>query len=123
MGILSVAMALLFAGCIAVEQQPVQFSPVASEQSSLPEHLDKKLDIQLNTGYTRTLKAGSMWTHFGRVAQGEVFKPYHDIFTVEGAHIHEAYLVVANNTLVGFYLPAEQSFSPLSQKISLSFSK
>jgi hypothetical protein len=37
-----------------------------------------------------------------------------DVFTIEGAHIHEAYLVVdAGDQLVGFYLPAEQAFSPM----------
>ena len=33
-------------------------------------------------------------------------------FTVEGAHVHEAYLVIAGEKLVGFYLPVESSFAP-----------
>jgi len=31
---------------------------------------------------------------------------------VEGAHVHEAYLVVAGDRLVGFYLPVEKAYSP-----------
>ena len=112
----------MVAGC-AVEQHSTQFSPlVVSKQLQLA-RLDNQVNIRLNTGYSRTLKPGSLWTDVGSVAQGEVFKPYHDIFTLEGSNVHEAYLVVADNTLTGFYLPVERSFSPLNSKISLSFSK
>jgi hypothetical protein len=44
-----------------------------------------------------------------------------DVFTVEGSHIHEAYLVVDSGTLVGFYLPAEQSYSKLDQRTAITF--
>ena len=115
---------LLFAasGC-AVEQQTTQFSPMVTSKQSALERLDRQVDIQLNTGYARTLKSGSLWSDIGSITQGEVFKPYHDVFTLEGSQIHEAYLVVSNNTLTGFYLPFERSFSPLKPNIPLTFSK
>ena len=31
-------------------------------------------------------------------------------FTVEGANVHEAYLVLSGNVLVGFFLPVEGAF-------------
>jgi hypothetical protein len=109
-------------GC-AVEQHAVQFSPLAKNEHPSLSRLDQRIDFQLNTGYSRSLKSGSLWRDVGTVAQGEVFKPYQDVFTLEGSNVHEAYLVVANNTLTGFYLPVEGSFSPLSPKIPLTFSK
>ncbi|QJE00375.1 hypothetical protein HH212_10360 [Massilia forsythiae] len=43
------------------------------------------------------------------------------MFTLEGAHIHEAYLVIRDDTLVGFHLPAEAGFSPLRTPLPLRF--
>ncbi len=97
----------------------IRFSPVSVASS--PKTLDKQVDVFLPTGYTRTLKAGSQWLHVGTVSQGEVYKPHKDVFTLEGAHVHEAYLVVSSNSLVGFYLPVEHGFSSLDQHISLTF--
>lgn len=79
------------------------------------------MEVELDTGYSRKLKAGSQWVHTGTISQGEVYKPYKDVFTLEGAHIHEANLVVSNDQLIGFYLPVERGFSPLARKVSLKF--
>jgi hypothetical protein len=118
-----ILMACILFGC-AVEQIPTQFAPLGMENVALlPERLDQWTEITLNTGYRRNLKPGSLWTHIGSLAQGQVYKPYHDVFTLEGSQVHEAYLVISGNTLTGFYLPAERSFSPLTQKISLTFSQ
>ncbi len=118
----AVLLALLNIGC-AVEQHPTQFSPLVVVEKSKLARLDNLVNIQLDTGYSRTLKPGSLWKDIGSVTQGEVFKPYHDVFTLEGTNVHEAYLVVANNTLKGFYLPVERTFSPLNSQISLTFSQ
>jgi len=63
-------------------------------------------------GYARVIPQGSTWTRVGRVAEGDVYKPLDSVFTVEGAHVHEAYLVLADDRIVGFYLPVEKAFSP-----------
>ena len=47
-------------------------------------------------------------------AQGEVYKSRDQVLTVEGYHVHEAYLVVASDELMGFYLPVEHNFAPIS---------
>ncbi|WP_234480884.1 hypothetical protein [Paraburkholderia nemoris] len=39
------------------------------------------------------------------------------MFTIEGRQVHEAYLVVAKGSLVGFYLPGEAHFSPLDKPV------
>jgi hypothetical protein len=43
------------------------------------------------------------------------------VFTLEGANIHEAWLVIRGAALVGFYLPAERAFSPLTSPVPLYF--
>ncbi len=60
--------------------------------------------------YKREIRAGSQWRLVGRVAQGAVYRPIETVFTVESAHVHEAYLVIDGRTLVGAYLPVERAF-------------
>jgi methionine aminopeptidase len=113
---LAVAVAVAVSAC-AVRQTAVVMAPVATSEYTLV----SAAELQLNTGYRRSLKPGSRWTRIGHVPQGDVYKPVADVFTVEGAHIHEAYLVVEGDSLAGFYLPAENSYSALDQKIKLHF--
>jgi hypothetical protein len=68
--------------------------------------------VSVGPGYHRVIGRGSVWTQIGRSVEGDVYKPVDRIFTVEGAHVHEAYLVLAGDRVVGFYLPVERAFSP-----------
>ncbi|MFX8297360.1 hypothetical protein ABTL30_20295, partial [Acinetobacter baumannii] len=56
----------------------------------------------------------------GTVPQGVVYRPVGTIFTIEGRQVHEAYLVIADQRLVGFYLPGEQAYSPLSTAVPIT---
>ena len=64
---------------------------------------------------------GGRWRYIGRIPNGSVYQAAQGVFTVEGANIHEAYLVVQGRRLVGFYLPVEQAFSPLKEEVELAF--
>ena len=119
--ILCLLLATALAGCAQVAQVPASMTSLTPGADAAPVAMARPLQITLDTGYTRSVKAGSQWLKAGTVAEGSVFKPYRDVFTLEGAHVHEAYLVVSNGVLVGFYLPAERSFSPLKQKIDVTF--
>lgn len=114
------ALLLCLSAC-AVQHTPSAFTPLASATQSTPRTLAQETALTLGTGYGRTLKAGSAWRQVGAVPQGEVYRPVGDVFTLEGSNIHEAYLVLRADTLVGFYLPAEQGFSPLQSPVSLHF--
>ncbi len=107
----SASLMLFLAGC-AVQQTPAQLSALAPAAESGQQTLSSDIEWTLNTGYVRRLKKGSGWTKVGRLPQGDVYQPRNDVFTLEGAHIHEAYLVIEDGVLVGFYLPAERAFSP-----------
>ena len=65
------------------------------------------------------LGAGSRWRFAGVIPQGGVYRAAQGVLTVEGANIHEAYLVIRERQVVGFYLPVEQAFSPLGEAVPL----
>jgi hypothetical protein len=106
--------ALALAGCAPeVIRRPTQL--VASTEAGHPGGtLELLADavVQVGVGYTRTLRRGSVWITVGRIAEGDVYRPVDQVLTVEGAHVHEAYLVLEDNRLRGFYLPVERAFSP-----------
>lgn len=70
--------------------------------------------IEVHTGYHRMIPAGSVWEAIARLPHGLAYKRRNGVFTLEGAHIHEAHIVIDNRTLVGFYLPVERAFSPMA---------
>jgi hypothetical protein len=104
--------ALLLGACVSeVQRQKTQWLAT----SSAPQVIELKDDVKLvlSTGYTRVLAAGSQWREAGRITEGVVFKPVDGVLTAEGRHIHEAYLVLDGERVVGFYLPVEQDFAAL----------
>ncbi len=114
-------LALTLTACAAVQHSPVRLQPLAMSAQPAPRVLAQETRLTLDTGYTRTLKAGGRWRAAGAVDQGDVYRPVGDVFTLEGAHIHEAWLVVRDGVLVGFYLPAEHGYSPLGATAPLRF--
>ena len=113
--------ALTLTACAAVQHSPARLQPFALPGQPVPRVLAQETRITLDTGYTRTLKAGGRWRAAGTVDQGDVYRPVGDVFTLEGAHIHEAWLVVRDGVLIGFYLPAEHGYSPLGATAPLHF--
>jgi hypothetical protein len=72
-------------------------------------------------GYKRVLRYGSKWKFIGHISQGSVFEIQNDVFMLEAKHMHQAHLVLSsNNRLVGFFLPVEEAFVPLSASVQLS---
>lgn len=104
----------LLIGCAAeVVRYPVVFTPATSATSIDQRVVPRDIRVTLLTGYERVIHKGTIWRLAGSVPQGEVFSPVDGVFSVEGAHVHEAYIVVNNGRLLGFYLPVERSFSAL----------
>jgi hypothetical protein len=104
--------AILLAGCASeVVRSPVQLSAVAEAKRYVA---TKPVSILLDSGYERSIGSGTEFVEIGRIGQGRVLKPANTTFTIEGAHMHEAYPVVDGERIVGFYLPVERAFAPLS---------
>ena len=82
--------------------------------------LRSQTKIPVGPGYSRQLGAGSRWTHVGQVREGQVFRTKDQVLTIEASNVYEAYLVMDGDDIVGFYLPAVRSFSPISKRITLN---
>jgi hypothetical protein len=105
--------AVLAAGCASeVKRSPVDLVTAAPEggQRFVTTSVAQ---ARLDSGYTRTLGADTELVVVGRVAQGLVLRPTRTVLTVEGAHVHEAYVVHRDGQWVGFFLPVERAYSAL----------
>jgi len=67
----------------------------------------------------RTIAGGTTWNLIGTIPEGEVYKSNSQTLTVECSNIHEAYLVVRDKSVVGFYLPVERGFVTLPEPVAL----
>lgn len=105
-----------------VKYQPARLESVANEGTAFT----LAADIPIHgapCGFSRSLRKGSRWFAIGRLSEGVVYRSRDQVLTVECSNVFEAYLVVAAEKLVGFYLPVEKGFSPLSEPIQLNISR
>lgn len=112
--------AFIFIGC-AFDVIKIKKIPVQPDTSFPPKEMivvEENLIIELSTGYKRTIEKGTKWKYVSQISYGDVFKTKDQILTIEGSNIYEAFIVVSEKQLVGFYLPVEQAFSPLSKPVS-----
>jgi hypothetical protein len=118
--------ALLVVGQLACSAE-VQRWPSAllaeAPASPVPIYTVHPVQLQLAGGYERLIPARTEFIEAGRLKQGNILRPTRHVLTVEGAHVHEAYLVVIDDTIVGFYLPVERAFSPLEHRAKVSFTR
>lgn len=104
--------ALLLGACVSVQMQPTTLTPAPGGPTVIT--VERDTEVKLDTGYTRTVRAGTRFEFVGTVPQGRVYRPIDAVLTVEGTHMHEAWVVADGDKLVGFYLPVEKSFVALS---------
>lgn len=118
-----ISFAFFFIGC-AFDVITIKKIPVQPDTSLPPKKMiavEENLIIELSTGYTRTIKKGTKWQYVSEISYGDVFKTKDQILTIEGSNIYEAFIVVSDKQLVGFYLPVEQAFSPIKKPISFKY--
>jgi len=116
----SVVAIAMVTGCAAELKRaptPLDSSRVLQERPLL--RLREQVQVSPESGYARTVPAPSEWRYAGTTPQGDVYRPIGRVFTIEGANAHEAYLVVAGGELVGFFLPGEGAFAPLTARVRL----
>jgi hypothetical protein len=110
----------MLGGCASeVYRYPVQWE--FSTNTPVVLTTAKTVSFTLDSGYRRTIEAGTQFKKFVKNKQEAILQPLNTVFTVEGAHTHEAYPVLKENRVIGFYLPVERSFSPLIKPIPLLF--
>ena len=104
-----------------LKQVPVEIRTGSACMESFTLTQDTKIDV--GPGYSRTLKSGSRWECVGEIPQGRIYKTKDQILTVEASNVFEANIVVADQKLIGYYLPVERSFSPLDDPQKLPVKK
>ena len=123
----AVVMALSLIGIAGCSGEVVHYPSVpalhAEERSGARWHTSAPIHVRLSTGYERAIPSGTEFIVFGKIPEGIILRPTSYVLTVEGAHVHEAYLVVDQNHIVGFYLPVEHAFSPLKERAAVDFAR
>jgi hypothetical protein len=115
-----VCLAAVLLGCAAeLARRPASYAPLAADAEASLLRVPRAVAVTPSTGYTKTIRAGSTWRRVGATREGDVYRPVGEVFAVEGANMHEAYLVVASGRVVGFYLPGERAFAPLPESVPL----
>lgn len=113
---------LLLFGCASrVVTEATQLSAYEDSQPAKIIQITEEARVSSSAGYSRVITSGSKWEYVGLVRKGDVYKPIGHVFTIEGYHVHEAYLVVSNKRLIGFYLPVENAFSSVKKKTLLNY--
>lgn len=102
-------------GCATdVKRHPETLKPLGVTAKAEERLIKSEVRFTLDSGFERMIRKNTSWTLIGTIEQGNVFASTDSVFSVEGAHVHEAFLVVNTGMLVGFYLPVERAFSPLN---------
>lgn len=115
-------MVVLAACASELPRQPATLTaPAAANGQSRVIQVDEDAEIRLPSGYSRSIRAGSTWRQSGTVNGLVAYKAARDVFTIEGAQVHEAYLLLDASMLVGFFLPGENAVSWLNNKVALKF--
>jgi len=99
-----------------VKQVPAAFTPVNDSPSF---RLAKETKVHPGGGFATVLKADTTWNQVGVTGQGKVYTTKDQVVKVEASNIYEAYLVLSNSCLTGFYLPVEKTVVPLSSPLPL----
>jgi hypothetical protein len=119
-GVLASLALVLLAGCAAdVRREAASLQPPSEPRNTI--QVDRDAVIHLPSGYSRTVHAGSVWREAGTLNGQVAYKATGGIFTIEGAHVHEAYLLLDGNSIAGFYLPGEKAVSWLKDKVDLKY--
>lgn len=111
---------LLLTGCASeIKKESVILTDTGSDNPLSMIQFSRDVTIKLPTRYTRKIYKNTKWRRVGSVSSGHVYQPVNCIFTIEGAHIREAWLVIKDGYLTGFYLPGENAFTELSPNVAL----
>lgn len=67
------------------------------------------------SGRIRALKGGTTWAEVGTIAEGIVYRPLDMTLVIDGFDVSEAYIVVRDGNVVGFWLPVQKAFTPAEE--------
>ncbi|MFD4840764.1 hypothetical protein ACFWP0_24920 [Achromobacter sp. NPDC058515] len=104
---------------MSVSTQKVRMVPVAAADPVSIIQPSRAVTAVLPNDGVATLPAGSQWQRVGALPQGDVYRSLGGLFTIQTRRQNEAYVVASSGKLVGFYLPGEAAYLPLSRPVAL----
>lgn len=112
-------MLLASVGCASIVKEKVKYQPAENVETV---QTTRTILLAFDSGHGHIIDANSTWQYVGNIsnkklAEGKVYKPINDVLSIEGTQRYEAYLVVTNGKIIGFYLPASSNFSPLKKQV------
>jgi hypothetical protein len=105
----SLFLCVILSSC-SVQQAPLQSALVASADPTAVYVLEKETAVKAGNAANTTLRSGTTWLLVGSIEKGNVFKTKDQVVVVNSFNVHEAYIVVQGDTVVGYYLPVEKTF-------------
>jgi len=116
---LAAACAFALGACMSVNTQKVSMVHAAPADPVHVIQLSRAVIAALPNDTSVTLAAGSQWRRVGALPQGDVYRPLSGLFTIQTRRQDEAYPVASSGKLLGFYLPGEGAYMPLSRPVNL----
>jgi len=103
---------LCFSAC-AVKQISV---PTSLVQPTVPSQFKLLESVTLMATNVRSLilKPNTHWLEKGKIDQGDVFGTRDQVVIVNSFNVREAHIVINDGYVVGYYLPVEKSFVPVT---------
>lgn len=113
MYIKKVVVCLLVAGVLAscsTNQVKLQSQLITSNDSNTVFELKEGVTIKASNAKSTELKPGTRWMKVGLIDQGVVYRTKDQVVIVNSFNVHEGYIVIDQDNVVGYYLPVEKTF-------------
>lgn len=101
--------AAVLATACSVTQIPVT-EGITSDANESVVILHAPVVIELDHAKPVLLRAETSWARIGEIPQGTVYKTADQLIVVESFNTRQAYIVVNEERVVGYFLPVENSF-------------
>jgi len=119
----SAAIVVVVFSCVAcapeIVRSNIEFTSITDSKELI--QLTRTTVIPNYSGTGTSVFVGTRWARVGDVVHGKVYRSRDSVFFLRGANSHEAYLVINDKKLVGFYLPGDRAWSPLTPPLDIDF--
>lgn len=114
-------LAFLVFSC-AANQTQLRSQLVPTENQAAIYMLEEAVIVKASKSAASNLKEDTRWSKVGSIEQGHVYRTRDQVVIVNSFNVHEAYIVVKGENVVGYYLPIEKTFVK-SKPVNIRFTR
>lgn len=103
-------LASVFLASCSAKQIQLESELQASTDTDSYYVLDEEVNIKASHAKPTKLNVGTRWKQVGLIKQGIVYRTKDQVVIVNSFNVHEGYIVINQENIVGYYLPIEKSF-------------